>query len=100
MSPEYALDGHFSVKSDVFSFGVVVLEIISGKRNTGFYQVENELSLLGYVSVSSSTKMSSNILREMFDHYVIYRYVTVEFGVIFNHFENNYHHMKNEPHIS
>ncbi|CAJ2654946.1 unnamed protein product [Trifolium pratense] len=48
MSPEYALDGHFSVKSDVFSFGVVVLEIISGKRNTGFYQVEHELSLLGY----------------------------------------------------
>lgn len=63
MSPEYALDGHFSVKSDVFSFGVVVLEIISGKRNTGFYQVEHKLSLLGYVSVSSSTKMSSNILR-------------------------------------
>jgi serine/threonine protein kinase len=51
MSPEYALDGHFSVKSDVFSFGVVVLEIISGKRNTGFYQVEHELSLLGYVSI-------------------------------------------------
>ncbi|CAL0333898.1 unnamed protein product [Lupinus luteus] len=48
MSPEYALDGHFSVKSDVFSFGVMVLEIISGKRNTGFYQVEHELSLLGY----------------------------------------------------
>lgn len=50
MSPEYALDGHFSVKSDVFSFGVVVLEIISGKRNTGFYQAEHKLSLLGYVS--------------------------------------------------
>ncbi|KAL9297624.1 hypothetical protein ACSQ67_023520 [Phaseolus vulgaris] len=48
MSPEYALDGHFSVKSDVFSFGVVVLEIISGKRNTGFYQPEHKLSLLGY----------------------------------------------------
>jgi serine/threonine protein kinase len=32
MSPEYALDGLFSVKSDVFSFGVVLLEIISGKK--------------------------------------------------------------------
>lgn len=51
MSPEYALDGHFSVKSDVFSFGVVVLEIISGKRNTGFYQADHELTLLGYVSL-------------------------------------------------
>ncbi|KAL9453553.1 hypothetical protein AB3S75_009207 [Citrus x aurantiifolia] len=48
MSPEYALDGFFSVKSDVFSFGVVVLKIISGKRNTGFYNSEQALSLLGY----------------------------------------------------
>ncbi|KAK1362499.1 Receptor-like serine/threonine-protein kinase [Heracleum sosnowskyi] len=32
MSPEYQLDGLFSVKSDVFSFGVLVLEIVSGKK--------------------------------------------------------------------
>nr|XP_043626517.1 G-type lectin S-receptor-like serine/threonine-protein kinase At4g03230 [Erigeron canadensis] len=48
MSPEYALDGLFSIKSDVFSFGVVLLEILSGKRNTGFYQIEKNISLLGY----------------------------------------------------
>ncbi|TMW88556.1 hypothetical protein EJD97_018400 [Solanum chilense] len=48
MSPEYALDGLFSIKSDVFSFGVVMLEIISGRRNTGFYQSEEALNLLGY----------------------------------------------------
>ncbi|KAK9092245.1 hypothetical protein Syun_027156 [Stephania yunnanensis] len=35
MSPEYAMDGLFSAKSDVFSFGVLLLEIISGKKNTG-----------------------------------------------------------------
>ena len=29
MSSEYALDGFFSEKSDVFSFGVEVLEIIN-----------------------------------------------------------------------
>lgn len=29
MAPEYATDGLFSVKSDVFSFGIVILEIIS-----------------------------------------------------------------------
>jgi hypothetical protein len=51
MSPEYALDGLFSVKSDVFSFGVVLLEIISGKKNTGFYQSKLAMSLIGYVSV-------------------------------------------------
>ncbi|XP_056851195.1 G-type lectin S-receptor-like serine/threonine-protein kinase At4g03230 isoform X2 [Raphanus sativus] len=48
MSPEYALDGLFSFKSDVFSFGVVVIETISGKRNTGFHEPEKSLSLLGY----------------------------------------------------
>ncbi|WMV57156.1 hypothetical protein MTR67_050541 [Solanum verrucosum] len=32
MSPEYAMHGQFSVKSDVFSFGVLLLEITSGKR--------------------------------------------------------------------
>ncbi|XP_061368792.1 receptor-like serine/threonine-protein kinase SD1-8 isoform X3 [Gastrolobium bilobum] len=46
MSPEYAMDGLFSVKSDVFSFGVLVLEIISGKKNRGFYLSE-ESNLLG-----------------------------------------------------
>ncbi|TYI37172.1 hypothetical protein ES332_A03G193700v1 [Gossypium tomentosum] len=48
MSPEHALDGYFSIKSDVFSFGMVLLETISGKRNTGFYQAEQPLSLIGY----------------------------------------------------
>ncbi|XVF65732.1 hypothetical protein PTKIN_Ptkin09bG0273400 [Pterospermum kingtungense] len=47
MSPEYALEGLFSVKSDVFSFGVLLLEIVSGKKNTGFYQTDS-LHLLGY----------------------------------------------------
>ncbi|CAA2973559.1 G-type lectin S-receptor-like serine threonine-kinase At4g03230 isoform X1 [Olea europaea subsp. europaea] len=49
MSLEYASDGLFSIKSDVFSFGVVVLEIVTGKRNTGFYQSSEDLNLLGYV---------------------------------------------------
>uniref|UniRef100_A0A2P2NYI3 Uncharacterized protein n=1 Tax=Rhizophora mucronata TaxID=61149 RepID=A0A2P2NYI3_RHIMU len=48
MSPEYAMDGLFSVKSDVFSFGVLVLEILSGKKNRGFYHQNTELNLLGH----------------------------------------------------
>jgi len=50
MAPEYAMDGLFSTKSDVFSFGVLVLEIVSGKKNRGFYNADHELNLLGYVS--------------------------------------------------
>jgi serine/threonine protein kinase len=50
MSPEYAMDGVFSMKSDIYSFGVLVIEIITGKRNRGFYDDELDLNLLGYVS--------------------------------------------------
>jgi len=50
MPPEYAADGSFSIKSDVFSFGVVVLEIISGRKNHGFRDPLHRLNLLGHVS--------------------------------------------------
>ncbi|KAK1304024.1 putative cysteine-rich receptor-like protein kinase 35 [Acorus calamus] len=36
MAPEYTMRGHYSIKSDVFSFGVLVLEIITGLRNSSF----------------------------------------------------------------
>ena len=45
------MDGVFSMKSDVFSFGVLLLEIISGKRNKGFYNSNRDLNLLGCVSL-------------------------------------------------
>ncbi|KAG6651689.1 hypothetical protein CIPAW_06G130200, partial [Carya illinoinensis] len=48
MSPEYAMEGLYSIKSDVFSFGVLLLEIVSGKKNTGFYN-HGSLNLLRYV---------------------------------------------------
>ncbi|XP_061348331.1 cysteine-rich receptor-like protein kinase 8 [Gastrolobium bilobum] len=38
MSPEYAMLGQFSEKSDIYSFGVMVLEIITGKKNLNFYE--------------------------------------------------------------
>lgn len=50
MAPEYAMEGLFSVKSDVFSFGVLLLEIISGKKNNKFYLADHGQSLLIYVS--------------------------------------------------
>ncbi|KAF8026052.1 hypothetical protein BT93_F2768 [Corymbia citriodora subsp. variegata] len=48
MSPEYALEGVFSTKSDVFSYGVLVLETISGKRNRGFHHPGHRQNLLGH----------------------------------------------------
>ncbi|KAJ0982867.1 hypothetical protein J5N97_011122 [Dioscorea zingiberensis] len=37
MAPEYLSDNKYSAKSDVFSFGILVLEIVSGKRNNSYY---------------------------------------------------------------
>ena len=51
MSPEYASEGLYSVKSDIFSFGFLVLEIVSGKRNRGFSHPHHRLNLLGHVSI-------------------------------------------------
>lgn len=36
MAPEYAMHGNLSVKVDVYSFGVMVLELVSGHKNSGF----------------------------------------------------------------
>ncbi|XP_042065280.1 uncharacterized protein LOC121808766 [Salvia splendens] len=50
MAPEYALYGLFSVKSDVFSFGILLLEIVSGKKNTTrLDNPHNHSNLIGYV---------------------------------------------------
>ncbi|XP_073273750.1 G-type lectin S-receptor-like serine/threonine-protein kinase At1g11300 isoform X2 [Primulina huaijiensis] len=48
MAPEYAVRGRLSEKSDVFSFGVLLLEIISGRRNASFENDEQSPSLIGY----------------------------------------------------
>ncbi|KAK7412244.1 hypothetical protein VNO78_03695 [Psophocarpus tetragonolobus] len=47
MSPEYAINGLLSLKSDVFSFGVIVLEILSGTRNNNFKDPDHDHNLLG-----------------------------------------------------
>ncbi|KAL4654747.1 hypothetical protein ACB092_01G402400 [Castanea dentata] len=48
MAPEYAFDGQFSTKSDVFSFGILLLEIISGKKSRGFFHPNHSHNLIGY----------------------------------------------------
>ncbi|CAN0886645.1 G-type lectin S-receptor-like serine/threonine-protein kinase RKS1 [Linum grandiflorum] len=38
MSSEYAMQRMFSVKSDVYNFGVLLLEILSGRKNSSYYE--------------------------------------------------------------
>ncbi|KAL4626192.1 hypothetical protein ACB092_05G077700 [Castanea dentata] len=48
MSPEYAMNGVVSIKTDVFSYGVLLLEIVSSKKNNSLYHSESPLNLIGY----------------------------------------------------
>jgi len=50
MAPEYAFDGIFSIKSDVFSFGVLLLEIVSGQKNSRLFHPNDYNNLIGHVS--------------------------------------------------
>lgn len=49
MAPEYLMHGHLSEKADVFSFGVVVLELISGEKNSKFNRDPESRNLLEWV---------------------------------------------------
>ena len=52
------MHGQFSMKSDIYSFGVLVLEIISGKKNSGIYLMDETSTagnLVTYVSTKTST---------------------------------------------
>ncbi|XP_061337224.1 G-type lectin S-receptor-like serine/threonine-protein kinase At4g27290 [Gastrolobium bilobum] len=48
MAPEYAIDGIFSIKSDVFSFGILLLEVLSGKKNKGFSYSNHTYNLIAH----------------------------------------------------
>ncbi|XP_059660626.1 G-type lectin S-receptor-like serine/threonine-protein kinase At4g27290 [Cornus florida] len=48
MSPEYVINGLFSMKLDVFSFGVLVLEIVSGKKIRQFHHPDHHHNLVGH----------------------------------------------------
>lgn len=48
MAPEYALHGYLSVKTDVFSYGVLVLEIVSGRKNHDGRLGREKADLLSY----------------------------------------------------
>ncbi|KAK4479092.1 hypothetical protein RD792_014603 [Penstemon davidsonii] len=62
MAPEYTMHGQFSVKLDVFSFGVLVLEIISGQKNNCFRNGENIKYLISSAWKNWRDGMAANLI--------------------------------------
>ncbi|KAK9937493.1 hypothetical protein M0R45_014277 [Rubus argutus] len=56
LAPEYAMRGHLTEKTDVFAFGVVILEIISGRSNCDMSLEEDKVYLLDLAWVLHENK--------------------------------------------
>lgn len=69
MTPEYAMYGHFSVKSDVFSFGVLVLEIVSDHKNHDIHNGDYVEHLISFVRLLS---LSTNLLGLTIVHKILH----------------------------
>jgi serine/threonine protein kinase len=50
VAPEYAMTGHLLVKSDVYSYGVVLLELLSGRKPVDMSQPPGQENLVTWVS--------------------------------------------------
>ncbi|KAJ0434709.1 putative protein kinase RLK-Pelle-DLSV family [Helianthus annuus] len=62
MAPEYMMHCQFSVKSDIFSYGVVVLEMVTGKKNQCFKNEERIEDLLSFARKSWMNGTISDII--------------------------------------
>ncbi|KAL3610143.1 hypothetical protein D5086_001163 [Populus alba] len=50
LAPEYMQSGRATEKTDVYSFGVLVLELLSGKRPTDASYIEKGLNIVGWLN--------------------------------------------------
>jgi len=62
MAPEYAMRGHYSIKSDVFSFGILILEILTGRKSSGSFNIEESVDLLSLVRHSAIPKLPTQVI--------------------------------------
>ncbi|OMP10022.1 hypothetical protein COLO4_04900 [Corchorus olitorius] len=69
MAPEYAIHGYLSVKTDVFSYGVVVLEIVSGRKNHDSRLGSEKADLLNYAWTLFQAGKSLDLVDSVLEKY-------------------------------
>lgn len=67
MAPEYLVRGQLTEKADVYSFGVLVLEIVCGRRNNLYSQ--DFISPLQTVSFTLSCKLNLVTKKNLLDQF-------------------------------
>uniref|UniRef100_M1BNW9 Receptor-like serine/threonine-protein kinase n=1 Tax=Solanum tuberosum TaxID=4113 RepID=M1BNW9_SOLTU len=81
MSPEYIVDGKYSVKSDVYSIGVIILEIVSGRKNRKFRHLDHHHNLLGHAwllwSEGNALELIDESIKESFSESQVLRCIQV-----------------------
>ena len=75
MAPEYALSGRLTEKADVYSFGVLMLEIISGRSSSKAAFGENLLVLVEWVRIHSYPKNHEKL------NFLLYPFQMTSFSV-------------------
>ncbi|RVX16857.1 Receptor-like serine/threonine-protein kinase ALE2 [Vitis vinifera] len=56
LAPEYAMTGHLLVKSDVYSYGVVLLELLTGRKPVDLSQPPGQENLVAWARPLLTTK--------------------------------------------
>ncbi|KAL0354550.1 UNVERIFIED_CONTAM: Receptor-like serine/threonine-protein kinase ALE2 [Sesamum radiatum] len=56
LAPEYAMTGHLLVKSDVYSYGVVLLELLTGRKPVDLSQPPGQENLVAWARPLLATK--------------------------------------------
>ncbi|XP_047971187.1 LRR receptor-like serine/threonine-protein kinase FEI 1 [Salvia hispanica] len=62
LAPEYMQSGRATEKTDVYSFGVLMLEIVSGKRPTDASFIEKGLNIVGWLNFLVSEQRQREIV--------------------------------------